>query len=449
MKGRGLLAAAVCLAILSGLLYWSNQVEKAKEDEPDPDAPPKIVDVEAETINRIEILRADAEPVVIEKSEDDVWKITGPETLDADASAASSLVSAVAELESNRLVEEETGELADFGFDEPQLVATARQEDGGEIKVLVGDETPTGSNFFAKREDDPRVFTLAGYNKTSLEKSAWDLRDKRLLTFDSDKLSRIELTAQGDTMEIGKNAQNDWQILKPQPFRADGGNVEQLLSRLRDAKMDANLSDDELRQAESEFRKASGVAEVKVTDAAGTQELEVRKTSDGDYYARSSVVEGVHKITSFVGEGLDKGLDDLRNKKLFDFGFNDPSVIEVRDGSTTVTYERKDDKWVRGDGVEMDSLTVRALIDELRDLSAESFAESGFGEPHLEVKVVSQDGDRVEKVLISKSGDSYIAKREGEPALYGLAALDADRLQSVASDVKEPAEESESETEDE
>jgi hypothetical protein len=442
MKGRGLIAAAVLLAGLSGLLYWSNEAEKAKEGQPDPDAPPKIIAVEEDTINRIEIVKTGSDPVTVELGDGDTWKITAPEPLRADQTTVSSLVTAVADLESNRLVEENATDVATFGLDQPQLVVTARQKEGGELKVLIGNETPTGSNFFAKLEGDPRVFTLASFNKTSLEKSAWDLRDKRLLTFDSDKLSRIELTAKGSTVELGKNAQNEWQIVKPQPFRADGGNVEQVLSRLRNAKMDAALSEEEAKTAAAEFNKAKPVATVKATDAAETQVLEVRKTSGDEYYAKSSVVDGIHKTTSDAGEGLDKGLDDLRNRKLFDFGFTDPSVIEIRHGGTTVAYEKKDDKWMRGDGVEMDALTVRALIDELRDLTALSFPASGFGEPVFEAKAVSADGSRIEKIQVSKSGDKYIARRENEPALYELKGLDVDRLQSIASDVKEPEKDS-------
>ncbi len=46
------------------------------------------------------------------------------------------------------------------------------------------------------------------------------------------------------------------------------------------------------------------------------------------------------------------------------------------------------------------------------------------------------DGKRVEKVLISKQGNDYIAKRENEPALYGLDSKTVDDLSKAASDVK-------------
>jgi phage-related protein len=41
------------------------------------------------------------------------------------------------------------------------------------------------------------------FAKSNLDKSSKDLRDKRLLTFNSDKLTRVDLSAKG-TYEFGK-----------------------------------------------------------------------------------------------------------------------------------------------------------------------------------------------------------------------------------------------------
>ena len=46
--------------------------------------------------------------------------------------------------------------------------------------------------------------------------------------------------------------------------------------------------------------------------------------------------------------------------------------------------------------------------------------------------MTSSDGKRVEKVLISKQGNDYIAQRENEPALYGLDAKAVDDLSKAA-----------------
>ena len=140
----------------------------------------------------------------------------------------------------------------------------------------------------------------------------------------------------------------------------------------------------------------------------------------------------MYKIATDVGDALDKGLDDFRNKKLFDFGFSDPTKLDVNGA----VYTKTGDKWMSGSKT-MDNTTVQSLIDKLRDLSATKFAEKGGGDQVFEATVTSNSGKRVEKVTISKQGDQYFAKRENEPSIYVLDAKAVDDLKSAASGVKE------------
>src|SRR5260370_2079496 len=191
---------------------------------------------------------------------------------------------------------------------------------------IVGDKNGDDTANYAELGGDQHVFAIASYTKTSLDKSPNDLRNKNLLTFDSDKLSRVELTANKTVIEFGRN-KDAWQIVKPKPLRADQSSVEELIRTLRDAKMDLSGSEDTKRNAAA-FNSGAPFATVKVTDVSGTQEMQVRKNKD-DYYAKSSIVDGMYKVSSTLGTGLGKKLDDFRNKKLFDFDFPDPSRPEA------------------------------------------------------------------------------------------------------------------------
>jgi hypothetical protein len=87
----------------------------------------------------------------------------------------------------------------------------------------------------------------------------------------------------------------------------------------------------------------------------------------------------------------------------------------------------------------MDSASVQSLIDKIRELSASKFIDSGYTTSALEVTVTSNDSKRVEKVLIAKAGDTYIAKRDNEPALYQLESSAVTDLQKLAGEVKPAA----------
>ncbi len=436
MQLRGLLIAVVVLAVLGAGIWWSNRQKAAEEGKPAADATPKILSVPEDQIQKVQIEKTGGEPIVLSK-EGGKWQITAPKALPADPDTVSSLVNTLSSLSSDRLVEEKTADLSPYGLKSPPLTVTVTRKDGKTEKVLVGDETPTGSAFYAKALNDPRIFTIASYSKTSIDKTPRDLRDKRMLTFDSDKLSRVEVRSKGQAFEFGKNNQNEWQIVRPRPLRADNGQVEELVRKLREAKMDTVIPEDEEAKANLQFAGAALVGTAAVTDASGSQQIEVRKDKDNHYLAKSSVVESAYRLTGDLGEALGKGLDDYRNRKLFDFGFNDPGKVEMRDGTKAYSLQKSGEKWTSG-GKEMNPTSVQTLIDKLRDLSATKFVESGFTTPAMEITVTSNDGKRVEKVLIAQSGTNFVAKRENEPALYELDAKSVAELQKDAADIKAP-----------
>src|SRR5580700_3949250 len=435
MKPKGLLIAVALLAVLGGLIWWSNKKQLAASKAPST-TETKILTIPEDQVQEIKIQHANGDIVDLRR-DSGKWRIVQPKNLAADPDTSSSLVSSLTSVTADKTIEDKATDISPYGLNHPTLDVTVTKKDGGTNELLIGDDTPNASGSYAKLPNDPRVFTVLSFVKTGLDKSFNDLRDKRLLAFDSDKLTRVELAAKGQSVEFGKNGQNEWEILKPRPLRADSTQVDTLIGKLKDAKMDATVSADDAKKAAAAFASGTRVATATVTDSSGTQTLEVRKDKDKNYYAKGSAVEGIFKITSDVGDALDKGVDDFRNKKVFDFGFSDPTKLDIKNGASgTVTYTKSGDKWMSGPKT-MDNSSVQSLIDKLRDLSATKFTDQGSGEVVFEATVTSNSGKRVEKVTINKQGSQYFAKREGEPSIYELDGTAVQDLQKAASDVKE------------
>jgi Domain of unknown function (DUF4340) len=435
-----LLIALIIGAGLGGALWWSNKSEDAKAKAPPKetkDAPPKMLALTEPDIRQVEIKHKDGEDTIVKKDDSGRWSIIAPKPLPADQAAVGGLTSAVTSLTAERIVDDKPTDIPSYGLQPATIEVTYTFKDGHNAKLFLGDDTPTKNGNYAMVGGDPRLFTLSTFNKGNFDKATKDLRDKRLMTFDQEKISRVELTAKKANIEFGRVAQNDWQILKPKPLRADGWQVEELVRKVKEANMDTTASDEDLKKAATAFAAGTPVATVKVTEAAGTQTLEVKKNKD-DYYAKSTVVEGIHKITKDLGEGVDKALDDFRNKKLFDFAFSDPTKIDFKDGAKTTSLEKTGDKWMSA-GKQMDSTSVQAFIDKLRDLAATKFVDSGFSTPAFEITVVSNDGKRTEKVQIAAAGDKFIAKRAGEDAQYSLDANVVKDLRDAAACVSPAA----------
>jgi hypothetical protein len=433
MKIRGLLIATLVFAGLAGFLYWSDHHKPSAEAaKPDADAAPTILKLDQNSITKLELKKKDAPPILLTKSGSD-WKITEPKPFAADQTTVSSLLSTVSSLDSERLVEDKSSNLERYGLASPAFELDITGKDNKEQRLLLGDETPAGSGVYAALAGDPRVFTIAEYRKTSLDKTLNDLRDKRLLTVSPDKVSRFEIAGKNGDIEFGHN-KDEWQILKPKPMRADTFAVSELVRKLTDAHIDFSTTDKTATETESAFAKDASVATVKLTDESSTQQLQIRKAKDV-YYAKSSLVDGIYKIDSSLADAIDKKVDDFRDKKLFDFGYSEPNKLEIHSSAKTYSLMRGGQDWW-DNGKKMDEDSVRSVISSLRDLSADKFVDSGFATPEIDATVTSNDGKRVERVQISKSGASYVAKRENDPTLYQLTTTAVDDLQKSVDGIK-------------
>jgi hypothetical protein len=433
MKPKGLLIAVVLLAVLGGLYIWSNKRQDAAARTPAADTTTKLLTIPDDQFQEIRLKRgADTLALVRDNGK---WRITAPQAYPADPDATSSLMTSLGSVSADKLIDDKATDLAQFGLDNPTLDVSVVRKDGKTNELLIGADTPTNSGSYAKLAgSDTRVFTVASFVKTGIDKSLNDLRDKRLMTFDQDKITRVQLQAKGPAVEFGKSNNNEWQILQPRPLRADSTQIDSLIGKLKDAKMDLANPD---ADAAKKFAGGTKIATATVTDSGGSQTLEVRQDKDHTYYAKSSAVEGVFKIPGDVGDAVNKSLDDFRNKKLFDFGFSDPTQLDIVNNGTA-SYSKSGDKWMSG-GKTMDNSTVQTLIDRLRDLSADKFVEQGGGQPVFTASVTSNGGKRVEKVAITKQGEQYFAQRDGEQGIYELAAKSVVDLREAASGVKEQA----------
>ena len=436
MKPRNLIVASVVLVALAGAVWWAQKHPSTGTTSPSTPAATKLADIQPSQMQAVTIAKRGGATIALDR-ENGKWVITAPEHYAADQDAVSSMLSAVNPLNSDTDVTGKAADLTPYGLNNPSLTVDLRQTNGKTSRLDIGSDVPAGSLVYAKLASSPKVYAVTNSVKSSFDKSLNDLRDKRLLTFDTNKLTRVELTSTKGDLEFGKNNQGDWQILKPEPYRADSFQVEELVRKLSDAKMDLSSNPGDQKKADAAFASGQRVTTVKVSDASGTQTLDVRKNKD-DYYASSSAVPGDYKVSTDLGQAVSKSADDFRNKKLFDFGFTDPNKIDVQQGGTDKTYVRAGSDWKLG-GKIMDPGTIQSFIDELRDLSAAKFATGAFAGPMLTIVVQSNDYKRTENVEFAKTGDGYTAKRENEQTLYQLDAKSVDDILEALKAIKPAA----------
>ena len=443
MNPTRLLIAVGVLAALGGLVYWSEENPPASDDEKTP-----VIALETEDIRALTIERPGHDKIAVVRGEDGEWRFPPPLGMPANESSVGLLLNQLTPMNSDRVVQEETADWRPFGVEgdawsmRVEVKAKKENEDEKTYRVIFGNDTPTGSGVFARLDGDPRLFTVFNYVKSGFEKEIFDLREKKLLKVDQDKISRVSVNVGPRSIEFGKSGDDAWRILKPKPLRADNFTVGDLARSAYNAEMVSVLEEGELSGNYSFTRP---YATVEVVDETGAHTLTIAKDGDDKYYAKSSDLDGVYEVSSTLPEALDKPVDDFRNKKLFDFGFVDPESIQLRDGDTRLTISKKEDKWLlSSDGDrELEAEKVQTLLDALRGLTAKAFpsdeqadqARFGLGAPTIEAEVHAGEDGTEKALLTDPAAEQVYGAIAGQPSTYELEKGDAESLRNAISDV--------------
>jgi len=438
LKMRQLIVATVVLAALAAGLYWSNHRKAATDSAvAAPSASnAKVISLNQDDISKLEIKKKDGDDVVLDRVSALNWEITSPKPLVADESSVSTILYNLSPMDGATLIDDHAANLKQFGLTDPEAKITATEKDGKSQIVLVGDETPTGDAAYVMVSGESKVYSIPKNTKTNLDKSLNDLRDKRLMPVDFDKLASVEIN--GGKLHLTFASENgQWTVHSPANLRGDTSKMEGIIEKLRTATMDPSAPETETKKAASLFASGAPIATIKATDAAGTQELQVRKSGDA-YFAKTSAMDGVFKVPNELGDAINKDAEDFREKQVFDFGAEDPDKVEFHDGSKAYFLTRSGEDWW-SDGKKMDPVAVQEFLRVIRTLTATKLAASGFSSSTLSLVVTSKDGKHVEKVDIAKSGTGYLAKRADGPALFVLDAKSVEDIQKAAGELK-PAE---------
>jgi hypothetical protein len=434
MKLKQLIIAAVVLVALSATLYWSNHRKPtADASSTGVSSTVRLLALKQDDIAKLEVKKSHGDDVVLERAGEDRWKITSPTSLVADRDPVSTILYDLSPLDNASVIEEKPGDLKGFGLAEPTVSVTATGKDGKTQTILVGDDTPTGGAAYAMLAGDPKVYAVSTSTKTAFNKGLADLRDKRLVPVDFDKISSVEVTGPKLKMTFGSD-NGQWSVRSPKDVRGDTSKLENIIEKLRIADMDPSTPEEERKKNASLFAAGSPIATIKATDAAGSQELQVRKNQKA-YYAKTTAMEGTFKVADALGEAVDKSLDEFREKRLFDFASDNPEKIELHDGAKAIYLTRSgEDYWE--DGKKLDALSVDGLLRSMRELTADKLVTTGFTTPELTLTATSRDGKLVEKIGFARVGKSYVAKRNDEAILYELDSKGIEDLRQSASGLK-------------
>jgi hypothetical protein len=436
---RGLRSTIALAAILIGLgayIYFVTWKKPATESV-DSKQEKVFAAVQEDKIEEVRIKSASGDTTTLKK-EGGGWQVVSPVTAKADDQALSSITSGLASITVTRVVDEKPSDLKEYGLADPHVdVAFKAAGDKDFRHLLIGEKSPTGSDVFAKRGAENRVFLIPAFQEQTFNKPTFDLRDKTLIKFERDKVDGIEVIAGGKPLQVAKDG-GEWKIAKPVQARADFGSIEGLIGRIQSAQMKSIVAGDPTPADLKKYGLDKPDATVTLSLGSARATLLVGGKADDDtVYVRDGSKPMVMTVETAFATELKKGADDYRRKDIFEFrAFNATRLDVTRNGQTVVFEKVKgqganaQDKWRRVSpaAADVDKDKMDALLSKLANLRASSFTDAaaktktGLDSPAMTLLVKFEDGKKEERVSFGKVENDVYASRTGEP---GAAKIDA------------------------
>jgi Domain of unknown function (DUF4340) len=367
----------------------------------------------------------------------DAWRITKPKELPADTDTVGDMFEKLTAAKVKDFVAESPSSRAPYGLDHPLRLAihTGKDKDRATRTLLVGRTDAEKKGVYAMRDGESSVLLLPEDVVKAIPRTVAVLRDKQLVAVDRDKVTRVDVESPKGSVTLTRD-KDRWSITAPQALPADQVEAGAMLTRLREVRAQAFLSDDA-----SAIPRVLAKPTVKLTlteqgRPPTTVLLAPSSEQRGGAASAYAAVAGrgpVVLVDAKVLNDLGRSADDLRDHTLFSrVEPKDIKRLRVRSGGQTAVLERSGDtdwKMVEPTKASAKSARVDDLIYGVRALrwkqivapNGEDPGKYGMDAPTMEVVLLKGDGSELARLVVGRreSDRAYVRTGAG-PTIYAV-----------------------------
>jgi len=314
---KTLLGLGILLAVaggIAGAALWAGKDEQKKTEAKEKSE--KLFDFDKAHAKELRLSKDGQLVVRVERSEKG-WRLVEPVQADGDDAAIDSLLGVLTALKQKKDLAGEK-DLKAYGLDKPRLEVAVKFDSGNEQGLQVGIDNSFDNTMYVKKLGDDTVRVVDGYQKTNFEKSAFDLRDKKVAHLDDKaEIKRIDVTG-ARTYTLTKDG-SAWKV-NGQP--ADGPSADRIVNSMKGLRATAVAAEKAGSLKELALDKPKFT--VKMSVAAGndtyTRTVFVGQGKSGAVtqktYARREDSPAVYEVDKTIVTDLDKDLFEFQNKEL-------------------------------------------------------------------------------------------------------------------------------------
>jgi hypothetical protein len=378
------------------------------------------------------------ESITLESVEAGKWRLTKPRPLPADPDVVADFLEKLDGARAKDFVEDAPKSLAPYGLDRPTTVTlwVGKDKERASRILLFGREDKDKKGVYVMRSGEPGVMLVGEELWTAVPKTVGVLRDKVVLAYQYDKVSRVELAGPRGPLTLEREGPG-WKITAPEALKADTGAVNGVLWKIRDLRASGFLAEEAaaiprlLPKPDVTVKVwEEGAKEPKVLLLAASRETR------GGQPAAVAAVEGRGPVVLVDGKALDdlaRGPDDLRDKSLLPaFEMGDVKRARLVSGGAALVVERKGETDWQVVEPKRGGTKERRVADLLLSLKAlrwksiasakgEDAARFGLDKPELEITLMKADGGEIAGLLVGKAdGPLTYLKLKSSATVYSV-----------------------------
>ncbi len=165
-------------------------------------------------------LRSENKTTRVVRDKSDSWNLQSPIKTTADLATVNSLLFDLKEAQIKEFIKISMDIPESFGLDNPQRSFSLKLKNSKTWTLLLGNHSANGQQVFAQRTGEPTVFSISKEVVDKLFRSLHDLRNKKILRFESAEVKKILIQTPEKLFELRKNGPQ-WSLEKPEKIKIE------------------------------------------------------------------------------------------------------------------------------------------------------------------------------------------------------------------------------------
>ena len=436
MKWRNLLIWVFVLAGL-GVFVYLYEFKGEPKREAAKEKAEKLFDVKDPDIASMTIQRGPETTELDRKNGQ--WELVSPVSATADQSTLNDIASNLSTTSTVRSLAGDQN-FSQYGLQPPKIQVKFKTRQAASFELDLGDKDYSDTNVYAKASNRPEVVLIPSSVFTSLDKSQFQLRDRKILEFDADQAAQIDFASSTGRFQAQKSGA-DWRIVQPVSTAADASSISSFLSDVTGAQVaqfvdhpDVNLK---------KYGLQPPVETLTVTMGQGAQaqrkELLIGSKAGDKIYAKVDGAPAVFEIDSTTVDKLRPDPFKLRDKRLVTEEATDLQRVSIEVGKTAYVFDRDNSKEGSWKVMQPTNLAGKTAQEwkfwfPLEDLTADQILDPPksqskaalFVSPAVKVTIIDKSNHPIQVLFSKPEKDSVWVQRSDSKSIYRVTRQKVD-----------------------